>query len=154
MKKYMSTIMPVILLLALCALWFKKASNDSGWSEGFGYLVNNALCVFYVAWGMFELRVSRREQGHEYADYGTRELYGACHAATVLSALWFAAPAERPLVLTALGGLFFLGGAVVRIWAVTTLGRFYSHSVRALDDHEVVDTGPYRWLRHRQCWRR
>jgi protein-S-isoprenylcysteine O-methyltransferase Ste14 len=43
--------------------------------------------------------------------------------------------------------LFLVGGALT-VWAYRTLGRFFSVSVLAQNDHKVVDTGPYRLLRH------
>jgi protein-S-isoprenylcysteine O-methyltransferase Ste14 len=48
-----------------------------------------------------------------------------------------------------LGGIAVaLAGLALRTWAVRTLGRFFSVTVVIQPDHEVVDTGPYRWLRH------
>ena len=39
-------------------------------------------------------------------------------------------------------------GLAIASWAVRTLGRFYAPTVQALPDHKVVDTGPYRLIRH------
>jgi protein-S-isoprenylcysteine O-methyltransferase len=39
-------------------------------------------------------------------------------------------------------------GLAFRLWAVRTLGRFFKMAVVVQDDHRVVDSGPYRWLRH------
>jgi protein-S-isoprenylcysteine O-methyltransferase Ste14 len=46
------------------------------------------------------------------------------------------------------GILMMLLGIVVREWAVLTLRRYFSFQVRVLVDHKVVDTGPYRAVRH------
>ena len=35
-----------------------------------------------------------------------------------------------------------------RWWAIVHLGRFFSVDVAILRDHQVVDTGPYRLVRH------
>ena len=50
---------------------------------------------------------------------------------------------------------FFVVGIVVmaagiafRIWSVVTLGRYFTVQVQVRDDQAVVDTGPYRYLRH------
>ena len=43
--------------------------------------------------------------------------------------------------------LMFLGLAI-REWAVTTLGGFFLFRVGVLEDHRVVDKGPYRLVRH------
>lgn len=52
------------------------------------------------------------------------------------------------------GWLFYPGlatyvlGLAIASWAVSTLGRFYAPTVQVLPDHKVVDTGPYRLIRH------
>jgi protein-S-isoprenylcysteine O-methyltransferase Ste14 len=43
--------------------------------------------------------------------------------------------------------LFALGLAL-RWWAILTLGRFFTVDVVIEKDHEVVQTGPFRWVRH------
>jgi len=48
----------------------------------------------------------------------------------------------------AAGLSLFACGFALRAWAVLTLGRFFSVVVVVLDDHRVVDRGPYRFVRH------
>ncbi len=46
-------------------------------------------------------------------------------------------------------GIFLmLLGVLVRQWAIAVLGRFFSLSVRVVEDHRVVTKGPYRLVRH------
>jgi protein-S-isoprenylcysteine O-methyltransferase len=49
----------------------------------------------------------------------------------------------KPLAI----GLFALGLAL-RWWAIVTLGRFFTVDVVIEKDHEVVQTGPFQWMRH------
>ncbi len=51
-------------------------------------------------------------------------------------------------MLHLLGVLIFGLGIGYRLWAVRTLGKFYSHIVRQMAEHKVVGTGPYAHLRH------
>ena len=44
-------------------------------------------------------------------------------------------------------GVFGLGTAV-RWWSISHLGRFFTVDVAIAADHRVVDTGPYRLVRH------
>ena len=44
-------------------------------------------------------------------------------------------------------GVFALGTAL-RWWAIWHLGRFFTVDVALAQDHRVVETGPYRWVRH------
>lgn len=46
-------------------------------------------------------------------------------------------------------GLAFLGGGLLlRWWAVIHLGRFFTPDVVITADHRVVDSGPYKLIRH------
>src|SRR5437879_4206092 len=46
-------------------------------------------------------------------------------------------------------GIFLmLLGVVIRQWAIAVLGRFFSFHVRVVEDHRVIDKGPYRLVRH------
>jgi len=46
------------------------------------------------------------------------------------------------------GIVLMLLGIAVRQWAIAVLGRFFSLNVRVVEDHRVVDKGPYRLVRH------
>ena len=39
-------------------------------------------------------------------------------------------------------------GALLRWYSIFYLGRFFTVDVRVGEDHQVIDTGPYRWVRH------
>jgi protein-S-isoprenylcysteine O-methyltransferase Ste14 len=46
-------------------------------------------------------------------------------------------------------GLLLTGmGVAIAIWARFSLGRNWSGVVTLKDDHELVGSGPYRWIRH------
>jgi protein-S-isoprenylcysteine O-methyltransferase len=51
-------------------------------------------------------------------------------------------------------GLRWLGvgcaalGTLLRIWAMTTLGRYYTRTLVTTSDQRVVQRGPYRYIRH------
>ncbi len=46
------------------------------------------------------------------------------------------------------GIILMLAGIVFRQWSIFVLGRFFSPAVRIQREHTVVDTGPYRYVRH------
>jgi protein-S-isoprenylcysteine O-methyltransferase len=39
-------------------------------------------------------------------------------------------------------------GLGLRVWAVLTLGRFFTWFITVYDDHQVIRTGPFRFVRH------
>jgi protein-S-isoprenylcysteine O-methyltransferase len=76
---------------------------------------------------------------------------------TVLSGVALAAviadSGERGLpgpgwVAVVAGALLLAAGFSLRVWAVRTLGRFFKYRVVVQEDHEVIQTGPYRLVRH------
>lgn len=50
--------------------------------------------------------------------------------------------------LNGLGVVLCVVGVGLRFWARRTLGRFFTIGVVRLEGHRVVQTGPYRWVRH------
>ena len=48
----------------------------------------------------------------------------------------------------ALGAFLFWGGVILRMFAIRTLGRFFTFQIGIRRDHHIVRDGPYRWLRH------
>src|SRR6202035_958587 len=51
-------------------------------------------------------------------------------------------------VLSEVGFVLFLLCFVLRWWAIIHLGRFFTVNVAIHAGHHLVDTGPYRYLRH------
>ena len=41
-----------------------------------------------------------------------------------------------------------VSGGLLRIWAMRTLGRFFTFQVTIRDSHVLVETGPYQYLMH------
>jgi protein-S-isoprenylcysteine O-methyltransferase Ste14 len=58
-------------------------------------------------------------------------------------------PATRPVPWPPLAGLALMWlGLIVRSWAIVTLGRSFRTTVEIDDGQDVVQSGPYRWVRH------
>jgi len=55
-------------------------------------------------------------------------------------------PAQR--VIQACGLCIYVAGFFVRFYSIFYLGRFFTTSVAIASDHRVIDTGPYRLVRH------
>lgn len=46
------------------------------------------------------------------------------------------------------GCAFATAGGYIRYWCYRTLGRFFTYEVTIRDDHLLVTSGPYAWVRH------
>ncbi len=104
----------------------------------------------YLLWLLAEFGVTRSEisKGGRTADFGTCEIYALGRALTFLSALWFPSIWIRINPMALLGIFVFVAGFSFRLWAIHTLGRYYSHIVRKVKRHKIIDSGPYRIVRH------
>jgi protein-S-isoprenylcysteine O-methyltransferase Ste14 len=56
--------------------------------------------------------------------------------------------AESSFSMTIAGALLLVLGIAVRVWAIRTLGKHFTATVTLTDDHQLVRTGPYRFVRH------
>jgi protein-S-isoprenylcysteine O-methyltransferase len=57
-------------------------------------------------------------------------------------------PPILPQEFVWLGGAVALAGFALRLWSVVTLGKYFTYVVKVSSDQNVVDTGPYRLIRH------
>jgi protein-S-isoprenylcysteine O-methyltransferase Ste14 len=108
------------------------------------------LAASYLGWLLLESKVALSRPGAEARsdDRGTGQAIIVARMANMACALWvptlwngWSAWMVLPLVV-------FFAGIALRRSAISTLGRFYSRRVRTLTDHQVVSTGPYRFIRH------
>jgi methyltransferase len=89
--------------------------------------------------------VRLRRLGAVEADAGGYPLFVLLHAAWLMSLALFV-PAETPpnWLLIGLFALLQLG----RIWVLVSLGRYWTTRIITLPDAPLVQTGPFRYLRH------
>jgi len=121
-------------------------------------MVARAVTVVLALWAALEvgLRVAElvRRQGGTSSDRGTRVLIALSLGASIAGGVWLTAVTDDstvwrlPSAAAGVGVAVMLGGLGVRIWAVLTLGRSFRTTVEVHPDQRVVDTGPYRFVRH------
>ncbi|MGE5207723.1 MAG: methyltransferase family protein [Alphaproteobacteria bacterium] len=61
---------------------------------------------------------------------------------------WPAARLPYPRSFVVAGVVLFVAGLFLRWWAIITLGRFFTVDVTIEKDHELVERGPFRIMRH------
>ena len=142
-------ILSILLMALICLLSLYRVTHQNIWINS----IANFDIIFasvYLAWILIESKISKEElnKGNRTSDYGTCELYAMGQAAVFLSALWFTPAWSSPNLFHLLGFILFLVGITYRLWAIKTLGKYYSHIVREVDAHKIVDSGPYKHIRH------
>jgi len=151
MRNMMPLVLSISLMGLICTLSFFRIQSRTLniWMDS-GINFDLVFAGVYLLWLVFESFVSTRElnQGKKTKDFGTCEIYALGQAVTILSALWFKSRWTLPGMIHGLGGLVFCSGVIFRLWAIRTLGRYYSHIVREVESHIIIDTGPYGFIRH------
>jgi protein-S-isoprenylcysteine O-methyltransferase Ste14 len=144
-------IMWFVLVGGIAALALVRLGRPKGIWDTYSVNFDAVFIGLYALWMIVELQVSRRDvdtEGKKTSDSATCQLYGIGQALTILTALWFPSVWRGPNVAHLLGTGVFLCGIGYRLWAVHTLGQFYSHRVQTLAQHRIVASGPYRHTRH------
>jgi protein-S-isoprenylcysteine O-methyltransferase Ste14 len=120
---------------------------------GAKYVFDIALGAFGLSeWSIrFRSRMNhggtRQDRGSFYAVIATALLgIGAAFAFAHLATSAGVTVARWPILV--IGLALILLGVALRQWSVQTLGQFFTVQVRVRSDQTVVDTGPYRWVRH------
>jgi len=116
--------------------------------------------AFYVVLGMFgasewSIRLrSRMNHGGTKHDRGSFFVIVATSLVGVGSAFVLAQDVRSAGIGVGRWPIFVVGlvlvllGIALRQWSVLTLGTFFTVQVQVRSDQSVVDTGPYRWVRH------
>ncbi|HEX5502691.1 MAG TPA: isoprenylcysteine carboxylmethyltransferase family protein [Thermomicrobiales bacterium] len=121
----------------------------SGWCVALAYAL---LSLFLVVEGRLRRGEEAKSLEAGAADQGTTRLIGAAHGVAglgvpLLALLPAGRAARRPAVQLAGLGVM-AGGLLLKVWAMLTLGRYYTRTLRVAGDQPLVDTGPYRLVRH------
>lgn len=150
-RDFTSALLSFFLLSGIIALAvFRQGRVPVLWS---GYRLNpdTLFVVLYILWILAEIPIACRDtstEGKTTLDFATFQIYAFGQALTIFSALWFPSAWREPNAAHFIGIALLLSGACYRLWAIRTLGGFYSHKVRKLIQHKIVDSGPYRFTRH------
>jgi protein-S-isoprenylcysteine O-methyltransferase Ste14 len=117
-----------------------------------------AAAIFWpglAAWALGEAALAwhTRATRHVDSDRGTAGLMTGMFTLGLTAAFGLAALRTAPLPgggwpWLVIGVALTWSGLVLRVWSIRTLGRFFQRTVMVHDQHPVIDTGPYRRLRH------
>jgi protein-S-isoprenylcysteine O-methyltransferase Ste14 len=108
------------------------------------------LIVTFAAWISVEVTLALRDlirgKGSTARDRGTRSTLVIGWVVAFVSATWVAGHPKGWHLITGL--LLMWAGLSIRIWSVLALGASFRTTVEVDADQRLVDTGPYRLVRH------
>lgn len=102
----------------------------------------------------FGLLLAKRSHGtSESEDRGSLRMLwlvilGSIALAIASSILFRKADSELLVRLAPVAGALFVGGLLLRWYAIFYLGPLFTVNVAIASDHRVIDSGPYRYIRH------
>jgi protein-S-isoprenylcysteine O-methyltransferase Ste14 len=106
--------------------------------------------------GFFALEAASREGGTAASldtsadDQDTTKMIVTAFAAAVVLAPFVRRSSllRLPAAMVPAGLVLEISGLALRAWSMETLGRAYTRTLRTEGDQPVIDTGPYRLVRH------
>jgi protein-S-isoprenylcysteine O-methyltransferase len=131
-------------------MYLVVTSLFSSWWEEFLFWVA-VIFGFVVPFGYFarwSLRNAASTERKPRRDMSTLTNLTLFPAAAIAILLGYARVGPLPHWLLYPGLTMFLLGFALTGWAYRTLGRFFSLEVQVQREHRLVNTGPYRLLRH------
>jgi protein-S-isoprenylcysteine O-methyltransferase len=121
-------------------------------SDGIGWFVAGYAGVL----GFLVLEASARQRGAASSlnasrdDHGTTRMIVAAYATAAVAAplIRLIRPPQLPRAVAPLGLGLEVAGLGLRAWSMRTLGVSYTRTLRVGGAQQVVDRGPYRFVRH------
>ena len=116
-----------------------------------GYFIGLCFAIFVVFWAVTAFSTKRTVQRRGWWRVSFLVILlgyfllrmGLLHVHWVNGLVW-----HRTLFIGFVADAIALVGLAVMLWARVTLGRNWSADVALKEGHELVTTGPYRWVRH------
>jgi protein-S-isoprenylcysteine O-methyltransferase Ste14 len=129
-----------------------KDHPNMGSSSGGGWL----LAGYAGAAGFFLQELFLRRPGAASSLNASNDDEGTTRALLTSSGLAYGLPLMlrqlplpmMPSATAAVGLIMQACGLALRVWSMRTLGDFYTRTLRTRQDQPVVDSGPYRMIRH------
>jgi protein-S-isoprenylcysteine O-methyltransferase Ste14 len=124
----------------------KVSSNGSGW----------LLAGYAGAAGFFVQELFLRRPGIASSLNASHDDNGTTRMLLTSAGLGYGLPLVlrrlplpmMPSAAAATGLIIEAGGLALRVWSMRTLGSFYTRTLRTTQEQHLVNTGPYRMIRH------
>ncbi len=112
---------------------------------GAGFLFSEA--------GLAIWRRASRQKQTENRDAGSLRRLWIVTSVSITAGMFLSAYGVKPSLPIGFpwplcGVAVFCVGAMLRWWAIWHLGRFFTVNIAVASDHRIIDTGPYRFVRH------
>lgn len=109
-----------------------------------------ASCIIMLLWANPPINFSEGKQ-KKSSDKGTMLLIFILSYVAILTPIleWAYFKTDNGwTTMTTVGFILIIGGLWFRIWSLQILGKYFTGTVKQVEGHQLVTSGPYKWLRH------
>lgn len=145
-KDQLSWIISILMLLLAGAAWMILDRNWNSLNHLPVYIYAGVL-IFYLRAEKYAYRSSDLSgvQSSKWTRYLLLIFWWLLLILPVLEYSFFS---RYFFAVTAAGALLTVSGTILRAWGIWTLGKYFSVHIEIKDNHELIETGPYRFIRH------
>jgi protein-S-isoprenylcysteine O-methyltransferase Ste14 len=113
--------------------------------------------ILGLSWGTIEIAIALKTRvafiNTSKFEFRSERLIWLIVLFALFAALWVKRSHLMPFPVDPIGrqviaAILFVIGLAIRSYAVLSLGTFFSTTVRTKDSHILIDSGPYRLIRH------
>ncbi len=116
----------------------------------------NIYQVIYLIWFFSEIYLNRfvrsGKSDKKYSDKNTENYLWVSIIFSITIGVFVSANFAHPLIpgelLSLIGVIIIIIGMIIRFAAIKQLGRFFTVNVTIRDDHKLIQSGFYKYLRH------
>lgn len=141
-----SWIISILMLLLAAVTWMILDRNWNSFNHSPVYVYAGVL-IFYLGAEKHAYRGSDLT-GVQSSKWTRYLLLFFWWLLLVLPVLEYSLFPRYSFAITAAGALMTVAGTIMRAWGIWTLGKYFSVHIEIKDNHELVETGPYRFIRH------
>lgn len=108
-----------------------------------------AAACLWLSQPAFSTMEAKRDQQSDRSSIIVILIMSSLSVVAAVSEWAYAKNAIQSSLAATVAGLFLLAGGIgIRVWAIQTLGKHFTATVTLTNDHQLVRSGPYRWVRH------
>jgi protein-S-isoprenylcysteine O-methyltransferase len=121
------------------------------------FLSSEAKTVFWVLFAIYwisetlialRMRAGRRDRADDRGSLRLLAIVFPISWWVGIAAIWVPHVSIGSVALFRAGLVVMIAGQLLRWWSIATLGRLFTVNVAIRDGHELIDWGPYRYVRH------
>lgn len=111
-------------------------------------IIVGSICVWLTQPAFTVSETSEKKQSDKFSVILILSMSLISGVVPIIDWAYFNPDKNHPGILTIAGFVMIVTGILFRAWAVKTLGEYFTPTVQIKDSHKLINTGPYKIIRH------